>query len=419
MVEGGDRHLVIEQALAAGEHPQDIVLALLQPHLVGRPLPHECILALLDVPLLELDHLLQQLVLEPLLGDREVDQLRLCRNLGRVVGHRQLRGHEEAERGVVLNRRGADVKVLSPSLPLDLLQQQRVQHRVQLLAHILQQHRDSGPDALGDALVVVRVHRPQRHQFAGLLQGLDPPIGLPLWVNHQRPPPGKGRDQRIVDGEVVGGKPLQLPFLDRHRVPHELGEGVGRGNGDSLGLAQACPILQALLPVVGREGAQVGDRARREEGVSEDGLGARVQLGGHLPVPDIFPGQQVHQLRRPEQLRLRQVIVGLQLGLLGHVLLQVLGQVCEAGVHSSKGGFCLRQLIHRLPELRLRLRQSLLLGLHNLVHPVELLKGDHPLAEADQGLAQILDLVRLERLVPDVLLHFLHCGLGHVLTVIV
>ena len=45
---------------------------------------------------------------------------------------------------------------------------------------------------------------------------------LPLWVDHQRPPPRHRGDDAIVDREGVGGEPLDVPLPNLDGVAHDL-----------------------------------------------------------------------------------------------------------------------------------------------------------------------------------------------------
>lgn len=46
-----------------------------------------------------------------------------------------------------------------------------------------------------------------------------PPLGLTLWINHQRPSPSTGYNDCIVNGETVRGKSSNIPCSDDNRFP--------------------------------------------------------------------------------------------------------------------------------------------------------------------------------------------------------
>mmetsp|Transcript_27174 Transcript_27174/g.68378 ORF Transcript_27174/g.68378 Transcript_27174/m.68378 type:complete len:364 (-) Transcript_27174:37-1128(-) len=130
-------------ALAGGEDVQDAVLDLLQLALVLRALHNQLLPLALQVRPLLCHHHPQQLVAQPLLRDHEVEQRHLDRRLGEVVRVAQRGGDVEAERVAELHGRVTHADVIDAALLEDLLQQQRLQAGVQLLAHVLQQHGDA------------------------------------------------------------------------------------------------------------------------------------------------------------------------------------------------------------------------------------------------------------------------------------
>eukprot|EP00959_Pyramimonas_sp_CCMP1952_P082877 1732102-Pyramimonas_sp.AAC.2 len=75
--------------------------------------------------------------------DHEVQQRHLHRRLGQVVRVAQLGGDVEAKVLVVLDGAVAEADAQHAPALERLLQEQRLQTGVQLLAHVLQQHRQA------------------------------------------------------------------------------------------------------------------------------------------------------------------------------------------------------------------------------------------------------------------------------------
>lgn len=55
-------------------------------------------------------------------------------------------------------------------------------------------------------------------QVGGLLQVLDPLVGLTLWVDHEGPPTGRRHHDPVLDGERVVGQPGDQPLPHLHRL---------------------------------------------------------------------------------------------------------------------------------------------------------------------------------------------------------
>ncbi len=102
-------------------------------------LKNERVLLLLELGSLARHHYAQELVLEALGGDHEIEQGDLDRRLGQVVRIPQLGGDVESEIGRVLNDLIAEFDAQAAALLERLLQEQRLQQRVQLLADVLEQ----------------------------------------------------------------------------------------------------------------------------------------------------------------------------------------------------------------------------------------------------------------------------------------
>lgn len=83
-----------------------------------------------------------------------------------------------------------------------------------------------------------------------------------LRVDHQRPPPGVGDDDRVVDRERVDRQAVHVPRPDLDRVAHGRTEGERDGARDAGRDARLRPLCQALLAEIGGERTQVGDDCR-------------------------------------------------------------------------------------------------------------------------------------------------------------
>lgn len=81
------------------------------------------------------------LVLQSLGGDHKVQQGDLHANLWEVVRVPELGGDVESEVLAVLHRGVAQSDAVAPALLEDLLEQKRLQGRIQLLANVFQQYR--------------------------------------------------------------------------------------------------------------------------------------------------------------------------------------------------------------------------------------------------------------------------------------
>lgn len=96
-------------------------------------------------------------------------------------------GEIESEVRAVLDDAVTEFHAQSSALLERLLQQQRLQQRVHLLANILQQHRSTELDAVFQRPDQVRVGQLDDVQVVGFLHVLDPLVRLILRVDHQRP----------------------------------------------------------------------------------------------------------------------------------------------------------------------------------------------------------------------------------------
>lgn len=120
---------------------QDPVLDLFELSLVGSALDHQLLPLGFQVGALLRDDDAQELVAQPLLCDHEVEERDFDSRLWQVVGVAERRGDIEAEVFAELHGGVAHAYVVDTPLPEDLLQEQRLKARVQLLADVLQEDR--------------------------------------------------------------------------------------------------------------------------------------------------------------------------------------------------------------------------------------------------------------------------------------
>ena len=99
----------------------------------------------------------------------------------------EFRREKESEIRTVLDDAVTKLHTQRTCLLERLLQQQRVQQRVDLLAYVLHQHRSTELDAVFQRPDEVRVGHLDDVKVVGFLHVLDPLVRLTLWINHQRP----------------------------------------------------------------------------------------------------------------------------------------------------------------------------------------------------------------------------------------
>ena len=104
-----------------------------------------------------------------------------------IVWIAQLRRHKQAEIGAELDDAVSQLNVQRSALLKRLPQQQRLQHRVEILVDVLQQHRRAELDAVFQRASEARVGRLDDVQVVRLLHVLDPLVRLALRVDQQRP----------------------------------------------------------------------------------------------------------------------------------------------------------------------------------------------------------------------------------------
>eukprot|EP00760_Papus_ankaliazontas_P017928 PhM_4_TR17401/c1_g1_i1/m.82110 len=283
-----------------------------------------------------------------------------------------------------------------------LLEQQRVQERVDFVLHVFEQTGVSEADGVLDLLGEVVVAGLDGDKVVLLVHVAHPRVGLALRVDHERPRPCLRQDESVLCTQVVRGEPLQLPLLDL--------DGVADGRDGVVLLAarypqrrfRLRPRREQLLAVASGKGTEVSDCTGGQQHVTDDGaLLLQVLRREFLPA-HLLAAETVDESSGADKLLLREVHLELELLLLldGRVVLtlqfgdgvldglELRTGLVQAGGHDSKLGF-------GLVELRAE-------GLHLLVDEVVLVHGVHPLTHGHAGLGGQPDLRGLELGVVDV-----------------
>eukprot|EP00966_Prymnesium_polylepis_P090832 2103328-Prymnesium_polylepis.1 len=142
-----------------------------------------------------------------------------CRQAGRhlrlEVRVGELGGHVEAEALGDLDQPVAQPDDAPPvAVARVVAREQRLERRVDVLLHLLAQHRVPELHRILQQAHVVVVGLADDGEAVGALERADPLGGLPLRVEEERPE-GAARDDDAVVGAVrVGGQPERLPLAD-------------------------------------------------------------------------------------------------------------------------------------------------------------------------------------------------------------
>lgn len=114
-------------------------------------------------------------------------------------------------------------------LLVDSLLKDRLKRGIESLADILKQDREAHLDTLLDGDEELGGRQLDHLQAVVLLLGFEPLVALGLRVNDQWPATIRvGRDDTIVDGEVISWQALDVPSPDPERVTKDLLEGPVR-----------------------------------------------------------------------------------------------------------------------------------------------------------------------------------------------
>jgi len=105
-------------------------------------------------------------------------------------------------------------------------QKQRLQRRIQLLAHILEQHGRPKLDRVLQIAHHVPVRQLNARQLVLLLRVLDPAVGLALRIDHQRPPLRVVNNNGVVNAEGVLGQAENIPLLNFDGLSERLAQRV-------------------------------------------------------------------------------------------------------------------------------------------------------------------------------------------------
>ena len=396
------RGVLEDRAARRLEHLEDLVFHLGELLLVGGALLHQPALLLFEVGPLLGHHDAEQLVFQTIGRDHEVEQRHFDLELRQVVRVAQLGGDVELEVGRVLDGRVAQPDALDAGLLEGLLDEQRLERRVELLEHVLAQYGLAELDRVLERAQVVVLRELDHEQPRLGFELADPLVGLPLRVDHQRPAARHRRHNAVVDGEGVGGQALHVPSADAHGVAHDLLEVKLVRLGDALLVEAYLPLVERELAVGNRKRAEVRDHASRDQHVPQqvEVLGAEVSRD--LAPAHLLAAESAHELLGALELVVAVLVLGVQTG---HGLAQLL----ELALHRLELvhdhlelGLLDGEPLHRLGVLALGLRERLLLGAHHLGDAVVDLNGAHPLAQPlarGGGLGNALRLKLLHRAV--------------------
>ena len=204
LLEGLDTGGVVQDVpLGGGEGVEDAVLDVLEALLVVGGLHHQLLSLRLQVGSFLGDDDAEELIAQAVQGDHEVEQRHLHGGLREVVRVTQRGGDVEAEVIVELDDALAQLDAHHAAGFEQLLQQQRLQRRVQLLLDVLQEHGETELDGVLQRSEVVAVRELDHLDVVLALHVLDPLVRLTLRIDHQRPAPGVGDHDSVVDGERI------------------------------------------------------------------------------------------------------------------------------------------------------------------------------------------------------------------------
>eukprot|EP00966_Prymnesium_polylepis_P175558 4062870-Prymnesium_polylepis.1 len=288
--------------------------------------------------------LTEQLVLEALLRDREVEQRHLDGRLGRVVRVGQLGRQVKLELGMVRDGVVADLHHDVAALLERLLEQHRLERRVEVLEHVLHEEGLAEAHRVLDRAEELLVGRLANLDALGRLHVLDPLVGLPLRVDEERPAECRREDDAVLGREAIGGQPVHLPRAQLDGVAHRLDQRRALRVRHVVLLHRFAPLGRALVAVARDERAEVRHVARRQADVAHQVALLHRQPRHRLGPPDLLATE-------PAQQPARAVILdGRLLDLVRELLLLRDGRV--------KLGLERRDLVGHLLELRAQLVQA-------------------------------------------------------------
>eukprot|EP00962_Isochrysis_galbana_P006126 scaffold1658_cov115-Isochrysis_galbana.AAC.11 len=196
----------------------------------------------------------------PARGDGKVDERHLDAHLGQVVWVGQLGRHVEAEVVVVVNVRVPHADELAAALLVDLLLQHRLERRVELLAHVLEDDWRAHPNGVLERAQDGGVVTFDILRVVFLFHVAHPLVGLALRIDGERPPLALGGEDAVLSRILVDGQAPDVPVADLDRLAH---------GADERLFALADPGLHERLAIGRGEEAEVGDKSRRQEHVAD------------------------------------------------------------------------------------------------------------------------------------------------------
>ena len=156
----------------------------------------------------------------------------------------------------------------SPFSLVSALQQYGIETRVQELLDVLDEHGSATGASLSERPLQVGRRLFQYKDLVLLLEVFDPLVCLLLWVDHQGPARGFGREDAVLDGDCVGRETLVVPLTDHHGVAHHFDDVEVIADRDLLRQAFLQPGHHHLFSVDTCEGAVVGDATAGDKDVA-------------------------------------------------------------------------------------------------------------------------------------------------------
>ena len=399
-----DQRVVVDEvALRLAQLLEQLVLEVAPALLVVVDLLGQLGRLVVELGLLLADRARQQLLLEALLRHGEVDDEALGEELGHERRVRQLGRHEQREALVVrqlliLQRHQ---QVLADAL--DLLVEQRVQRRVDVLGHVLHDER------LAVGQRVLQVHpellvRDLAHLGAVLLRAVaQPDERLALRVDQQREL-GAGRDHDgVLDRVVVGREALELPVVDDRLLDEETHHVEVLRHGDLELLALGVEGLrQQLAAEVGVERAAVRHEGAADRDVADEAADEVLELVALARPALALAGQRVDQAVGGVHAAAAVRRVLLQLHLLRVLLLELLGEARHLGGDLGQLLLLRLALAVRRAQLVLHDARALLLGRDLLGDVDVVVHGANPHAESGDVARRLVRALARELLHPQV-----------------
>mmetsp|Transcript_33722 Transcript_33722/g.73616 ORF Transcript_33722/g.73616 Transcript_33722/m.73616 type:complete len:922 (-) Transcript_33722:2039-4804(-) len=289
-----DELRVVQQVAGrVGQAEEQIVLELLDLLLVVLHLLDEGEALLLQLVLLLEDELAQQLVLQAHHGHGEVDHRHLGAHLGGVVRVGQAGGAEHVERVAEVHLLVRQLDDVALALAHEALLEHGVQHRVQRLLNVLDQHRLTEGHTVLQVVAELLLHQRGDAQHVLLLAVLDPREALPLGVHQHGVARGARHHDAVLDGELVGGQALHVPLAHLRVLHQELGHlqvlrhRDGAHHAVSVEVAREQDLAELLV-----EGAEVRDEGGGQRAVARQALDLVLKLLRLLRPAGLLPAQR-------------------------------------------------------------------------------------------------------------------------------